>query len=379
MRIETVDGVKKIYLSVHECLHDDEAERLLGEFIDESSYDVLIQEDADIYKPADVLGNHDLLISFRKKVFPRSLTRAAAEGLRGSIGRSENRGLAAGPRDQTTGLGARDWVLDANGKPTGQIYKRGDGSISDTRYAVPVESGIAGYFDRYVRIPYCRKTSFTRDNPKDWEKSIPFLQAVSEQFRLLHPTKWANQKKIADQTTQDFVIPGTVFTTVTVNRTFRTACHRDAGDYMDGFGNITAFENGKYNKAYLCMPKFRVAVDLREGDIMLFDVHEIHGNMPIELVDKGAERISVVCYYRDKMQECKSKAYEDARFRFVELYRKDAKLAAEKDTLNGIWPGQWHSPEWHNYLVKNGLEEDAKDDFPELYEQKMTISEDFFV
>lgn len=376
MQIQNVNGVKKIYLEINDCLHDDAAERLLGTFIEKDAYDTLVDSDADVYAPANLEGDAEMIMSFRKGVFPKKITEAAYIGLHNAVGRTENRGLAAGPREQIGALGTRDWVLGADGKPTGQVYKKGSGEISDTHYAVPVESGLAGYFDRYVRIPYCRQTSYTRDNEPEFIKSLPFLQAISEQFRILHPTRWANQKKVADATTADFVIPKTVFTTITVNRTFRTACHRDAGDLQEGFGNITVLEHGKYDGAFLCMPKFRIACDIREGDVMLFNSHEIHGNMPIHPID-GGERISLVCYYREKMGQCQSRIYEQTRFRFVEKYRKDAELADLKQTQNGVWAGMWSSPEWHQYLLDSGLLDEAQRDFPALYAPRHDLSEFF--
>ena len=41
----------------------------------------------------------------------------------------------------------------------------------------------------------------------------------------------------------------------------------------------------------------------------LFDVHEVHGNTEAEK-QSYFERISVVCYYREKMIYCGNKEYE---------------------------------------------------------------------
>jgi hypothetical protein len=43
---------------------------------------------------------------------------------------------------------------------------------------------------------------------------------------------------MAEQSSQDFIIKDTAFSTVTVNKNFRTAGHYDNGDLKEGFGNL---------------------------------------------------------------------------------------------------------------------------------------------
>jgi hypothetical protein len=64
----------------------------------------------------------------------------------------------------------------------------------------------------------------------------------------------------------------------------------------------------------LVFPEFRVAVDMHDGDVLLMDAHEWHGNTRIVCAcgDEpngacavcGAERISIVSYYRSNMVNC---------------------------------------------------------------------------
>jgi hypothetical protein len=56
---------------------------------------------------------------------------------------------------------------------------------------------------------------------------------------------------------------------------------------------------------------------MRERDLLLFDVHEVHGNTPLvgegpecEPENGGHERISVIYYFREKMTDCLSPAEE---------------------------------------------------------------------
>jgi hypothetical protein len=99
------------------------SDKLLGEFVDESFYDILIDGDADVYLPAahdmtktissdnnglDCLSEDDIAFKFRKNVFTEKEQLGAFEGLYGAAIESNNRGMAAGPRGDLSG--ARDWV-----------------------------------------------------------------------------------------------------------------------------------------------------------------------------------------------------------------------------------------------------------------------------
>jgi hypothetical protein len=421
----------------HECDH------LLGQFPDESHYDVLIEEDTDCYLPfncgmetkaecsiancadcPDAKTKDEIRIAFkfRKNYFSKEEQEQAYLGLRNAAVPSQNRGQAAGPRGDK--LQNRDWVtaeqikileflskLDSNSlfklteadiqlqrdKAKRKPENRGfvwlssetekhqfnfdtwlsevldksasdikneakwiqDTFISDTTYANQVNSGIAGWFDRYPRIPYGRATSYTQNHFDKFEMAFPFLQSLNRGFKQLLPWRWANQKRAADQIDQKFLVPDTVFSTITVNKTFRTACHRDAGDFTEGLSNLLVLSNnGNYSGAYLVFPEVRIAVNVRPGDLLLVNNHEIiHGNTPIVLHDEGAERISLVCYLREKMLKLGSYEYENLRYEFVESRRKNQEHPEWRKFWNGISEDMWDSDEWYQYLLTNGGQE----------------------
>ena len=246
--------------------------------------------------------------------------------------------------------------------------------ISDTTYANVVNSGIAGWFDRYPRIPYGRATAYTQNHYDKFKMSFPFLQSLDKGYKKLLPWRWGNQRAAADKVDPRFLVPKTVFTTVTVNKTFRTACHRDAGDFTEGLSNLLVLSNnGKYTGGYLVFPEYRIAVNVRPGDLLLVNNHEImHGNTPIETYDDG-ERISLVCYLREKMLELGSYEYENTRFNFVESRRKDKEHPMQRKLWNGISESMWTSQEWYDYLEKNGGREMLDKYHPEAYNRESTI------
>jgi hypothetical protein len=235
-----------------------------------------------------------------------------------------------------------------------------DTMISATTYANAVNSGIAGWFDRYPRIPFGRATSYTRDKFDKFKMSYPFLQSLSRGFKELMPWRYNNQMEAAKKVDKAFLVPETPFTTVTVNKTFRTAAHYDAGDLNTGLSNLLTLSNdGKYTGGYLIAPEYRVAVNPRPGDLLLINNHEVmHGNTPI-VCEEGSERISLVVYFREKMLELGSKEYESCREQYVESRRTDKEHPGHinRSLWNGITPLMWEDREWYEYLEKHLGEE----------------------
>jgi hypothetical protein len=371
----------------------------------------------------DPYSEKRIVLKFRKNYFTQEQQDQAYLGLKDAATETQNRGKAAGPRGDK--LGNREWVTEyeyaileyfeeakamLGEDPVEQIrqkYKNAvqkpstrnnvwgiqavkkDGfdfekwveatsKLSDTEqhyeslriqkkyvcpttYANGVLSGIAGWFDRYPRIPYGRATSYTANNFEKFKMSYPFLQQLAKGFKEYLPERFAAQMSAANKLDPAFLVPETPFTTITVNNTFRTAAHYDAGDLNEGLSNLLTLSNdGKYTGGYLIAPEYRVAVNPRPGDLLLINNHEVmHGNTPI-VCPEGSERISLVVYFREKMLELGSKAYEDARYEYVEGRRLNKEHPEHKDRhlWNGVTAGMWDEKEWYDFLsAKQGGED----------------------
>lgn len=436
-------------------------EHLLGTFLDESHYDVLIEEDCDFYVPNNSLidgnGEHNIAFKFRKGVYTEEEQKGAYEGLIKGAGESQNRGIAAGPR--TEQCGGRDWVTDwqmaildamtqqnatldgsdpvqtliaekASFKAestrglvwlrnkinarleAGEEYegffdtwlskttklpkdkqalaaKELSECISGTTYATVVNSGIAGFFDRYPRIPYGRICAYNWKHPELFELAYPYFRKLDKFFKELLPQRYGVQKSYADKLDKRFRVAGnTVFTTITINKNFRTAAHRDAGDLGPGFSNLGVVTNGKdYRGGYLVLPEFRVAVNIRPGDQLLIANHTaIHGNTEILPPDDNCcmdcvERMSIVCYFRENMKELGSWDYETARRDFVESRRLNQDHPEWRPLWNGVSPSMWESKEWYDF-IRDMKDNDGSDMLskyhPEALETKPNSLEAFF-
>tara|TARA_Y100000593_G_scaffold27373_1_gene54734 strand:+ start:20591 stop:21712 length:1122 start_codon:yes stop_codon:yes gene_type:complete len=355
--------VKKIVLTKK---MDSEVDNLKGEFLSEDYMDTLIDFDCDVYKSADIEGHEELLFKYRKNVITDDIWRPCMHSLRKSIQWTDNRGTAAGavskenfdhPNNKPGD--SRDFYFDPfltveeekEDKHFTRSVIRKDGTVSDTKYANKIQGAIVGYFDRYVRFPYCRETAFTKNQIQDFDQSLPMLQRCSELMKELTPEKYEVQRK-ACENIQDFVIDGTVFTTVTVNRNFQTAGHYDAGDLNNGL-TILFTMGESWEGGYLLYPKWGAGVDLRPGDFLVTNVHgELHGNSPIRLEPENPDshRMSCVLYVRELMSQCGTKGYEQMRKDYHDLV--------------GHKPGIWTDPEWEYVnevgYVKEGMFESTE-------------------
>lgn len=311
-------------ITVHPKLDDDELEHLSGRLLTDDSYDVLIQgESVRVLRP-----DGTQLAVFVHQALSRKTCDAAYVNLRKAAGKTNNRGLAGGVFDGDVGdtldsAGMQGHRIIGKRSRTRATPVKSDGTLSKNSYAKEVESGIIGYFDRNPRYPYCRTTAYNLAHPQRFAAALPFIRAVDAVFKRHAPERYAAQRAMIDQTSDDFKIHGTVFTTITVNRNWQTAVHTDKGDYRPGFGVLAALTKGAFTGCYFVIPKYRVAFDMQTQDVLLADVHEWHGNTAFN-VSGRFERISCVFYYREKMYECGSAVEELER------------VKAERDPLAGL-------------------------------------------
>ncbi len=199
--------------------------------------------------------------------------------------------------------------------------KRVQGASSRS-YARAVDSAIIGAFDATGPKQYCRLTAWTGREQGAWRGLWPLLRHIGELLAENVPDRYANQVRQAQATSPEWVIPGTPFTTVTVNHTYPTGVHKDKGDLDGGFST-------------LCFPEYRLGVEMQDCDLLLMDAHAWHGNTQFipepqrdkmgHLVgDPGFERISVVSYFRTRMVDCGSADDEAERAKVYAENRNSA-------------------------------------------------------
>ena len=360
--------VKK--LVVNKIFTDVEMKGMEGTWIDESYMKhPVLNGSTDVYY-IDDNGDEKLLLKFRKGVITDNELRIGWQAYKDLAKPSRGRGASAGPINtdgqywsKRTVVNSNKWMtnyLKPMGKELKETYDQMDieelkiiadalelsgdvvrddlimnmikkqGGVSSMKVNNQVASMPIGFFDadnKMCKLP-CRLTHFTRVNFEKYNQGFPFLQKINKLYKELTPEAYQRQLDRANKKPL-FKIPGTAFSTVTINRNFRTALHRDAGDFREGFGNLTVIERGKYQGGYTVFPQFGVGINLRNNDFVAMDVHQWHSNTPMyeteedkaynESIPKVYKdnpdigtaglyelytRISFVCYLREKLIHC---------------------------------------------------------------------------
>lgn len=250
-----------------------------AQFMDDHHYETCYSEDVTIYKP----DGQPLMILLKNALSRENVARAWGV-LKKLNPVTENRGTA-------TGISAvRRIKMDGTRSNTTRVPKGWE-----------VVSGIIGYFERTPRFPYTHPCAWNQKNPEKFAELFPMVSEVNGFFAEHVPGRYAVQKSFVDRTPKDYIIPGSVFSTLTINKNFRTACHKDAGDLESGFSCLSVIRQGKFNGGKLVLPDWGISADLDTFDLIMFDAHEFHGNTQIIPLTKDAVRCSVVYYYREKI------------------------------------------------------------------------------
>lgn len=271
-------------------------EKYKGHHFNENWYSIIIDTNADgyFYENNQNIQNKKVLFKFRKKIINEKLQSVAIDSfLQESKKKHPNRGIAGG--------------ISKGEKTARSVTTTGQ---SEAKY---IASNISGYYDRPLRehLKYfnnkivCRTTSFTLNNIEKWNNALPFIEKCSREYSKLGGKYYSLQKKEYSLIIPQMKIPNTVFTTVTSNYNWRTACHKDSGDYPLGLGNLIVVGKN-FTGGYLGFPQFKILIKIEPGDFLLMDVHQWHCNTPIILKDKdNSFRLSFVMYLRKDTINCK--------------------------------------------------------------------------
>jgi hypothetical protein len=334
-----------------------------GKFFEVGDDIQVFDEDVDVYglsHPDDVTAGkpkRKLLAKFRKGVFSTEQVQIGWDAFRLLAIPSRNRGAAAGPIDLKGTYWSRRKPVETTGWSTRYMQ---NGKVSKMRVNNVVASGVIGYYEKtpFLGQP-CRMTGYTRRGLKQFYHGIPYLEAIDKEFKKLVPE--AHRKQLAAVSKKPmYQISDTAFSTLTINMNFRTALHKDAGDFAEGFGNLSVIEWGKYHGGETIFPRFGAAFNLRTGDFVAMDVHEWHCNAPLKETAEDKkynealpdirtrdaktgvigsqerfQRISFVCYFREKLEDCIEKDTKDY-YQKIDFNLKEEETKARRASLPSL-------------------------------------------
>jgi hypothetical protein len=260
-----------------------------GKFFSGKNYKIFT-ENVDIYTE-----NDELLCKFRKNVLkPEEINKLFQ--LKSAVKTGYTRPSASGFKSKN------DRYQYTTSKSSGkQLHVLSNVSNKST-------SGIVGFYDNISHFKQknidpsekCRLTAFTSKHFKKYKDCLTIFQKISKIFKQLVPSFYKNQLNAIQKIDSEYIIPKTVFTTVTVNKNFRTALHKDVGDLKNGFGVMVVIsDNDLYKGAYTLFPEYEIGIDCRNGDLLAFDVHQWHCNS--KMIGKNSTRFSFIFYLREKM------------------------------------------------------------------------------
>ena len=359
-------------LVVRKLFTDAEIKLREGTWIEESDIKYpIVESNTDVYW-VDGEGVEHLLLKFRKNKIKDNLLKLGWDSYKDLAKASRGRGASAGPVDVDSDYWKKRNLVKTNKWSTGYLNPKGNelkelydpmdiieiqtkcqevdlsytdeddkdtlilkiiqcqGGVSKMKVNNQVASNPIGFYEagkNFADLP-CRLTHFTRTNFAKYNEGMPFIKRIDTLFHDMAPEAYEKQRARAD-TKPHLKIPDTAFSTVTINRNFRTAMHRDAGDFREGFGNLTVIEQGSYHGGHTVFPQFGVGINLRSGDFVAMDVHQWHANTPLYETEEDREhnetlesdfkdnpevgtagiyqkytRISFVCYLREKIATC---------------------------------------------------------------------------
>lgn len=266
--------------------NQEEIKNKVGKIIGEEDYNAVITGPAKVLKP-----NGKPLFVYLPGVLKREIDEGEIYEIVHSLKNltTDNRGHASG-------------TPKIKGKGTTQARTRN------------ISSSIIGAMEGNSRHRYCRLTAWTGKNLPQWKSMQPFLKSVAEHLEKHVPDRYAAQQEEVGKSHPEWVVPGTPFTTVSINNSYPTGVHTDKGDLEKGFSTIACIRKGNYTGGRLCFPEWRVALDLQHGDLICMDAHDWHGNTMLVCQcgenmngpcrECGDERISIVSYFRENITEC---------------------------------------------------------------------------
>lgn len=307
---------------VEEIYSEEDLKTLKGEYFDDGWIHELIDEDCDIFD-----NDGKFILSFRKNKIKK--TKLGFDNYKKLVGSSRGRGPSAGPIDPASIYWKKRELTKTKGFSTGYKVngKESKMKVNNLVYSTPI-----GYFDKLngslgKNLP-CRLTTFTKQHIEEYNAGLPFIQEIAKYYKQIRPIEYNKQNWRSD-CKPDFKIPETPFSTITINRNFRTALHKDAGDY-GGVACLSVLEEGQFNGGMFLMPRYGLGINMRQGDLLIADVHQYHANTELwttpeqdeynknncesfshvnkEVGTLGSEkdysRLSFVCYLREKMINC---------------------------------------------------------------------------
>jgi|TARA_R110000851_G_scaffold104664_1_gene222436 hypothetical protein len=279
-----------------------------GKYLTEDSYDTVISSieyDGDvikIYKPHGTLMGKTLLACIVKKAYKGKVYQTVKDTLFSIDDTSTMRANAAGPIDhdamKAKGLiEGKDYVLRT---PNSYYPLKKNGEFNRIAEANEIHSVLIGYKrGRFTGMIKASGWMQKKSNAKKLEALSQIANVNEEALKNAVPEVYNLQKTFADNCIdKKYHIGGSPMTALSANKystggTTKMSAHLDGKDLEFGMTTMCVFRIGEFDGAYLCFPRYGIAIEADDGDVLIADSNELHGVTPI--TGEGV-RLSCVAY-----------------------------------------------------------------------------------
>jgi len=279
-----------------------------GKYLTEDSYDTVISSieyDGDlikIYKPHGTLMGKTLLACIVKNAYKGKTYQTVKDTLFSIDDTSTMRANAAGPIDhddmKAKGLiEGKDYVLRT---PNSYYPLKKNGEFNRIAEANEIHSVLIGYKrGRFTGMIKASGWMQKKSNAKKLEALSQIANVNEEALKTAVPEVYNLQKTFADNCIDEkYHIGGSPMTALSANKystggTAKMSAHLDGKDLEFGMTTMCVFRIGEFGGAYLCFPRYGIAIEADDGDVLIADSNELHGVTPI--TGEGV-RLSCVAY-----------------------------------------------------------------------------------
>jgi hypothetical protein len=256
------------------------AAKLAGQFPAPSHATLILHEDTKVIAP-----DGRIIAVFLSQRIDRELYKRAYKLWKAVPDLPSNRAIAVGsrslPRHRTDGT-----LSERRGVPK---------SVLKILEEQGVRQGTLGYLDATPDQP-CHETPLSTKRPEMLERNALLLETVDKLYAQHLPSQHAMQQAEVENAPR-WRLGRTAFTTVYIVKNLRTAYHADRGNLRGVMSALTPM--GQFTGGELVLPRWRIAIALKPGDLLLFDPQQLHGNLPFE-----GKRLSAIFYCERRIADC---------------------------------------------------------------------------
>lgn len=189
-----------------------------------------------------------------------------------------------------------------------------------------------------IRRDYCTAAKLAYEDPTLHGLLCDYAARAVDQYREYGPqTFQRHQETVAERVREEYIIPGTPFTSGIVNKNNPLLYHFDGGNDHDVWSCMFCFRD-RTEGGMLAVPEFNLKFALKDNSLLMFDGQKLlHGVTPIIAKGRGAYRFTVVYYSRREMWNCLPLSEEVARIRTARTSRERKRASGEnRDELSAL-------------------------------------------